>query len=187
MSELLRPWKIATLILGVAALIAGRFIVEAPDWDVGISLVMAGVAYVTAGWAMRVFLERKWRMWPLALLATWFGVDGCYWLYWIAVDPGALIMREANAPASLSLYLACGVLWLPRCSLNSLWRQVRDAVGTLRLGHELPPDRLARAHGATMPGGLIPAPSTQVDVVCDGGAQMRGPAPKISRHRSTGA
>ena len=131
MSEHLRPWKLITLAPGIAALIAGRFVVEAPDWDIGISLVMACVAYVTASWAMRVFLERRWRLWPLALLATWFGVDGCYWIYWRAVDPSALMMREANAPASLSLYLACGILWLPRCSLSSLWRQVQVAVRSL--------------------------------------------------------
>jgi hypothetical protein len=128
MSELLRPWKLTTLALGIATLVAGRFIVEAPDWDIGVSLVMAGVAYVTAAWAMRVFLERRWRLWPLALLATWFGVDGCYWIYWNTVNPSALIMREANAPASLSLYLACGILWLPRSSLSSLVQQLRAAM-----------------------------------------------------------
>src|SRR5438445_204052 len=38
-------------------------------------------AYVAAPWSMRVMVERRWRQWPLMLLATWFGVDGCYWLY----------------------------------------------------------------------------------------------------------
>ena len=71
---------------------------------------------------MRVLLERRWRAAPLALLLTWFGVDGCYALYWAAVDPRALeLMREANAPASLSLFMAVGLVWLPRASLRSIY------------------------------------------------------------------
>ena len=43
-SELLRPWKLATLAIGIALLIAGRFYFQAPDWDIPISLIMALVA-----------------------------------------------------------------------------------------------------------------------------------------------
>ena len=121
MNEFLRPWKLATLCGGLSALIAGAYLTPAPDWDVGISVIMAGVAYVTAPWSMRVMVERRWRQWPLMLLATWFGVDGCYWLYWSWRNPVALeLMREANAPASLSLYWMCGLLWYWRGSLAAL-------------------------------------------------------------------
>ncbi|HEX7055351.1 MAG TPA: hypothetical protein VF211_15615 [Burkholderiales bacterium] len=119
--EYLRPWKLATLALGVALLVAGAYYYEAPDWDVPISLIMAALAYLTAPWSVRVLLERRWRHLPLALLATWFTVDGCYWLYWRFQDPVALaLMRDANFPASLSLYGMCALVWLYRGSLREL-------------------------------------------------------------------
>ena len=119
--ELLRPWKLATLALGIALLIAGRFYYQAPDWDIPISLIMALVAYASASWSMHVMVERRWRLWPLMLAVTWFAVDGCYWLYWRWQDPVALeMMREANAPASLSLYWMCGLVWYFRGTVSEL-------------------------------------------------------------------
>jgi hypothetical protein len=121
MTEFLRPWKLVTLAIGIAALIAGSFHWRAPDWDIPISIIMALVAYLTAPWSMHVLLERRWRWWPAMIVATWFGVDGCYWLYWNWRDPVALeMMRDANAPASLSLYWMCGVFWYWRGSLSEL-------------------------------------------------------------------
>lgn len=80
---------------------------------------MAGFTYLFAGWSMRVLVERRWREWPLMLLATWWCIDGCYALYWSLVDPNALaMMREANWPASLSLYWMCGLLALPGAVLD---------------------------------------------------------------------
>ena len=126
MSEYLRPWKLATLALGIALLIAGAFYYQAPDWDIPISFIMAILAYLTAPWSLRVLLERRWRLLPLALFYTWFTVDGCYALYWHFKDPAALaVMREANFPASLSLYGICGVLWLYRGSLGEMWKAKR--------------------------------------------------------------
>lgn len=110
--EFLRPWKLATLGFGIGLLIAGSFYYEAPDWDIPISLIMATLAYLNAPWSMRVIVERQWKLWPLMLIATWFTIDGCYWLYWSWKNPVALdLMREANAPASLSLYWMCGLVW----------------------------------------------------------------------------
>jgi len=120
--EYLRPWKLAALAAGVALLVAGSFYYQAPDWDIPISLIMAFFAYLTAPWSLRVMVERRWRLWPAMLVATWFTVDGCYWLYWRARDPWALeMMREANFPASLSLYWMCGLVWYYRGSLRELW------------------------------------------------------------------
>jgi hypothetical protein len=126
MKEYLRPWKLITLGCGVAALIAGAFYYQAPDWDIPVSLIMAILAYLTAPWSLRVVLERRWKLWPLMLFATWFTVDGSYSLYWHFVNPAALdMMREANFFASLGLYGMCGVVWLYRGSLRDLILEIR--------------------------------------------------------------
>ena len=78
LAEYARPWKLFTLALGVALLIVGSFYYEAPDWDIPISLIMASLAYLTAPWSLRVIVERRWRLWPATLFATWFTVDGSY-------------------------------------------------------------------------------------------------------------
>jgi hypothetical protein len=121
--EYLRPWKLMTLACGLALLIAGSFYEEAPDWDVPISFIMGLLAYLTAPWSLRVLMERRWKHWPAMLAATWFTVDGCYAIYWYFKNPLALaLMRDANFPASLSLYGMCGVVWLYRGSLTALRR-----------------------------------------------------------------
>ena len=126
LAEYRRPWKLATLALGTGLLLAGARFDLAPDWDVPISLIMATLAYLTAPWSLRVVLERRWRLWPAMLCATWFTVDGCYWLYWHFRNPRALeLMRDANFLASLALYGACGVVWLYRGSLRELAADAR--------------------------------------------------------------
>src|SRR3954468_24581542 len=87
LTELARPWKLGTLTIGIALLIAGSFYYEAPDWDIPISLIMAMLAYLTAPWSLRVVVERRWASWPAMLFATWFSVDGSYWLYWHFKNP----------------------------------------------------------------------------------------------------
>ena len=128
MKELLRPWKLGTLAIGIALLVAGSFYTPAPDWDIPISLIMALLAYLTAPWSLRVIVERRWRWWPAMLFATWFTVDGCYWIYWSLKNPVALdLMREANWPASLCLYAMCGLVWYYRGSLRAAYGSVAQA------------------------------------------------------------
>ncbi len=125
MKEFLRPWKLGTLAIGVALLIAGSYFQPAPDWDIPISFIMAFFAYLTAPWSLRVIVERRWRWWPAMLFATWFTVDGCYWIYWSFKNPVALdLMREANWPASLCLYVMCGLLWYYSGDLRDALRAV---------------------------------------------------------------
>ena len=132
--EYARPWKLFTLAIGIALLIAGAFWYEAPDWDIPISFIMAILTYLTAPWSLRALVERRWRRFPLMLFFTWFTVDGCYWLYWRIKDPVALeLMRDANFFASLALYGICGVLWLYRGSLREL---ARDGASILRPGRK---------------------------------------------------
>lgn len=126
-AEYCRPWKLATLAVGISLLILGSFHYQAPDWDIPISFIMAILAYLTAPWSLRVILERKWRLWPAMLFATWFTVDGCYAIYWSFKNPAALeMMREANFAASLSLYGMCGVVWLYRGSLSQLFSEIKS-------------------------------------------------------------
>ena len=137
LAEYARPWKLFTLALGIALLIVGSFYYEAPDWDIPISLIMAILAYLTAPWSLRVIVERRWRLWPAMLFATWVTVDGSYWLYWHFKNPVALeLMREANFFASLALYGMCGIVWLYRGSLSELLSETR-ALLRLRRVHRL--------------------------------------------------
>ncbi|MCI0444508.1 hypothetical protein L0152_15030 [bacterium] len=132
--EYARPWKLLTLSLGIALLILGSFYYEAPDWDIPISLIMAILAYFTAPWSLRVILERRWKLWPVTLFATWFTVDGSYWLYWHFKNPVALeMMRDANFFASLSLYGMCGVIWLYQGSLRQLLSETHKQIRLLRI------------------------------------------------------
>jgi len=134
MIEYARPWKVTTLLLGIALLVAGSYFYQAPDWDIPISFIMALLAYFTAPWSLRVFLERRWKLWPPALFATWFTVDGCYAIYWHYKDPVALEqMRAANFPASLALYWICGILWLYRGSLADLRTELLAHLSTMTM------------------------------------------------------
>ena len=126
MTEYRRPWKLVTLAIGIAILIFGAYYEQSPDWDVGISVLMATLTYFTAPWSMRVLLERRWRWLPLAAFWTWLSVDGVYWAWnygWVAD-----MMREANWPASLSLYGICGVIWLYNGSLLEMAAELRRAI-----------------------------------------------------------
>jgi len=124
--EYRRPWKLLTLAVGIGLLVDGSFHYRALDWDIPISLIMASLAYLTAPWSLRILLERRWKLWPAMLFATWFSVDGCYWIYWHFRNPVALdMMRSANFPVSLPLYGLCGALWLYRGSLREFVAELR--------------------------------------------------------------
>jgi len=126
-AELLRPWKLFSLVCGIALLIVGADFFDYPDWDVAVSLIMAIPTYLTAAWSMRVVLERRWNKLPLALLWTYISVDGLYSLYWHFQNPAVLEqMRMGNAPASLALYGVCGLVWLYQGSLKELYREVHE-------------------------------------------------------------
>ena len=126
MAKYVRSWKLVTLAIGIALLIAGSIYTPAPDWDIPISLIMAVLAYFAAPWSLHVIVERRWRLWPAMLFATWFTVDGCYWLYWHFRNPEALDqMRDANFLASLELYGLCGLVWFYRGTLRELVANIR--------------------------------------------------------------
>jgi hypothetical protein len=109
--EYFRPWKLLTLSAGVGLLVLGACLLDFPDWDIPVSIIMASMAYVFAPWTACVLLQRQWRLAPWALMAAWATVDGSYWLYWRTVNPEALFMRPFQWPLSLFLFAMCGALW----------------------------------------------------------------------------
>lgn len=103
-------YKNWTFLSGLLVLFAGAASGEFPDWNYTVSLWMAGWTYLCAHWSVSVFMDRRYRHWPMALVVTWLTVDGSYWLYWSVVNPSVMI-REGQWPMSLCLYLLCGFIW----------------------------------------------------------------------------
>ena len=126
MREFLRPWKLATFLTGLALLLAGAFYFDYSDWDAGISVIMALLTYLTAPWATRALLERRYRARPLAVFYWYFSVDGCYWLYHTA--RGNMMVRDGNFWASTPLYFLMGCVWLYRGSLREFRGDIHAAV-----------------------------------------------------------
>jgi len=126
MSEYLRPWKLATLAIGMVLLIVGAWIEQLPDWDAGLSVVMALLTYIFSPWSIRIFINRRWALMPVAIMAAWLAIDGSYWL-WNAHYGDEIVsaLREANWLPSTCLYLICGLIWLYRGSLSELGASVR--------------------------------------------------------------
>ena len=130
MREYLRPWKLATFAAGLALLIAGAFYYRTSDWDVGISLIMGTLTYITAPWALGVVKSFQWRLFPGVLLAYWLTVDGSYTAYNACLGhPVSANLRWANFFASSLLYLLCGWLWLPRVSLRKFLSELTSTFG----------------------------------------------------------
>ena len=46
--EYLKPWRLATLAIGMPLLVAGSLFEQLADWDVGVSVLMALLTYLTA-------------------------------------------------------------------------------------------------------------------------------------------
>lgn len=113
-----RPWKLFTLGVGLAWLIHGALTLGIGDWDVGVSLIMAGLTYLTAPWCARCVIARRWRALPWVVFWWWLAVDGSYSAWHLL--QGNPLYREANFPASSCLFWLCGFIWLPRGSLRQI-------------------------------------------------------------------
>ena len=105
-------FKNFTFLIGLSWLIYGALTYGYPDWDVGVSLVMALATYFTADKVVLAIRNLEWRRWPLMLFYTWFAVDGTYLIYWTIKDRVILLqMRDSQWPFSLCLFLLLGVIW----------------------------------------------------------------------------
>ena len=124
MTEYLRTWKLLTFTVAVTLMLIGASFQLARDWDIPISLLMCTLTYLTASWSVRVLMSSRVILWPVAVFASWFTVDGVYFLYWNWVNPEVLeTMRGPNWPASLPLYFFCGVFWLYRGDITDLAKE----------------------------------------------------------------
>ena len=103
-------FKNITFALGLTWLVYGGLTYHIIDWDVPVSLIMAGFTYASADWVVDVVWRRQYRQWPMAAFLTWVSVAGSYNAYWILTGH-----RERLVPdqwlASLCLFLLCGVIW----------------------------------------------------------------------------
>jgi hypothetical protein len=131
--EFVRPWKLCTFGLGMAWLLYGAITYDFSDWDVGISVLMGGLTYLTAPWAVRTILvclrerPRHWLLWVgAALIVAWAVVDGSYVAYHTAMHHSML--RAENFRASAAMYFLAGAVWLYRGSLRELVRKLRKVI-----------------------------------------------------------
>ena len=102
-------WKLGTFILGLSWLFWGALTFDYPDWDVKLSLLMAGSTYLSAEQFIQSTKRPSWALvgW---VVAAWRSIDGSYWLYWSLVDSSVMI-REGQWLMSACLYLLCGLIW----------------------------------------------------------------------------
>ena len=103
-------WKNITFVLGLSSLIIGATYLDFPDWDIPVSLLMAGFTYLTADHFIRAIKTKSYTKVALWSVGAWWSIDGVYWLYWSLVDKTVMI-REGQWLASLCLYLLCGMVW----------------------------------------------------------------------------
>jgi len=52
--------KAVTLVIGLASLLVGALWYDYPDWDVGVSVLMAFATPATAEWSTSVIWQRRW-------------------------------------------------------------------------------------------------------------------------------
>jgi hypothetical protein len=130
LTELARPWKLVSFAIGMGWLLFGALNYGISDWDIGISLLMGGLTYLSAPWSVGTILEAvryRSRGWLLriamGLFVAWIVVDGVYVLYHTIM--GNQTFRVENLFASSALYFLAGSIWLYRGSLREFLANVR--------------------------------------------------------------
>ena len=85
--ELLNPWRLASLGVGLVLLVLGSVYLPSDDWDVPLCFVMGLPAYVLAPWTVRQAFGLRWKWLVPAAFAFWLTVDGTYTLGGGGSDP----------------------------------------------------------------------------------------------------
>ena len=111
-------------------LLNGAAYFDIVDWDIGVTILMGSLTYITAPWSVHIlfsairYRQKCWLFHVLvALLMGLFVVDWVYMLYHISV--GNKTLRTANFYASAPLYYLAGTVWLYRGSLSDLIANIR--------------------------------------------------------------
>jgi hypothetical protein len=131
--ELLRPWKLFTFSVAMVLLLCGAVKFRVSDWDVGITIIMGALTYLTAPWSVRVIVTclrerpRFWWLWMLAaLLVALAVVDWVYVAYHTLV--GNQMLRWWNLRLSSATYFCAGTFWLYRGTLRELLNNLRTVL-----------------------------------------------------------
>lgn len=101
--------RACTFLIGLAWLIWGASYYQLCDWDIGVSLAMALVTFLTSEWSVTTLMRLQWRLWPAAAFFAWLAVDGVY-VAWHTLA-GNEMLRADQWATSLCLYLLCGFIW----------------------------------------------------------------------------
>lgn len=101
------PWRLATLLAGAALILYGAVTGIAPDWDVGLSLLMCGATYIVMPHFNRALLSGRLFV---AFLYADFAVNTTYTLYWSHVG-NKTADALTNYPASMAIFLLCWAIW----------------------------------------------------------------------------
>lgn len=110
--ELLNPWRVASLGIGLVMLVLGSVYLPSDDWDVPLCFVMGLPAYVLAPWVVRQAVGLRWKWLLLATFAFWLTVDGTYTLYWwLKGFPHLAEFRPANFFYCTPIFWIAGCFW----------------------------------------------------------------------------
>ena len=123
MSKLL--FKNVTFVIGLSWLILGALTYGIKDWDVGVSLVMAGYTYLTGEWVINSLLSNKPFRWIGAALATFVGVQGVYVFYWSLIGKPENMVEGQWLP-SLCIYMIISITWWAYPMLRAVLDKLRS-------------------------------------------------------------
>lgn len=114
--SLLVPWKLATFVVAAALIVVAAPYTGDPTWDHVDATFMSVLTYVTAPWAVGVFVRVKKGLLPKRQLfvALVVGLFVWSWSY-----DGYLFLRDGRYPptwlwnmvASGTLYVSAGMMW----------------------------------------------------------------------------
>lgn len=110
--ELIMPWRLLSLGVGLAMLVLGSLFLPSDDWDKGICFAMGLPAYVLAPWVFRQVYYFRWRWLGVAAVAFWLSIDGTYSLYWYLRGFEHLAQfRPANFVYCTPVFWMSGFVW----------------------------------------------------------------------------